>query len=244
MKGFIDIHTHILPGVDDGAGDLSGAVALLRQACQQGTGAVVLTPHYRGRYRGNEKQKLEPVFARLQQAVKGECPDLELYLGCEIGYEMDVSEKLAQGKLPTMNGTQYVLLEFREGSFRSRILDGVLEVLNFGYIPIVAHVERYDAFRNNPRLADEVMDLGALLQVNADSVMGKCGFGIKHYCHKLLKSHMVHFVATDAHDEKMRKPDLRACYQKVRRKYGRDYAELLFIRNPQRMLAGEEGIET
>lgn len=244
MEGFVDIHTHILPGVDDGARDLSNAVDLLKQARKQGTGAVVLTPHYRGRYRGNEKQKLESVFAQLQQAVQKECPEMELYLGCEIGYEMDVSEMLAGGRLPTMNGTQYVLLEFREGSFRSRFLDGVLEVLNFGYIPIIAHVERYDAFRNNPRLADEVTALGALLQVNADSVMGKCGFGIKLYCHKLLKSHMVHFIATDAHDHKVRTPDLKDCYQKIRRKYGRTYAELLFIRNPRGMLAGEEGIES
>lgn len=243
MEGFVDIHTHILPGVDDGAGDLSTAVDLLKRAVQQGTGAVVLTPHYRGRHRYNVEGKLSEVFAALCQAAKSQCPELELYLGCEIGYELDVSEKLAEGTVLSMNGTQYVLLEFREGTFRSRILDGVLEVLNFGYIPIIAHAERYEAFRKNPGLADEITGVGALLQINADSVMGKCGWGIKWYCHRLLRSHRVHFIATDAHDLKLRKPDLQACYRKVRKKYGREYAERLFIRNGRIMLAGGDGIE-
>lgn len=243
VKGFIDLHTHILPGVDDGAKDLGQSVELLKLAHEQGTVAVILTPHYRGRYRDNTSQKLTGIFDELSKTAKKECPELELYLGCEVGYELDVSERLADGTVPTLNGTNYVLLEFQEGSFRSRIMDGVLEVLNFGYVPIVAHAERYEAFRKHPKLAGELVELGALLQLNADSVMGRCGFGIKHYCHKLLKSHLVHFIATDAHDTKMRKPELKACYQKVRKRYGQEYAELLFFRNARIVLEGGDGIE-
>lgn len=243
MEGFLDIHTHILPGVDDGAQDLSDAIDLLKLAAQQGTRAVVLTPHYRGPYRDNERGKLSGVFETLCREAKSQCPELELYLGSEISYELDISEKLADGSVLSMNDTQYVLLEFREATFRSRILDGVLEVLNFGYIPIIAHAERYEAFRKNQGLADEVVGLGALLQINADSVLGRCGFGVKRYCHRLLRSHRVHFIATDAHDRKLRKPDLKPCYRKVRKKYGQEYAEVLFIRNARVMLAGGDGIE-
>lgn len=243
MEGFIDIHTHILPGVDDGAQDLTQSLELLKLACDQGTCVVVLTPHYRGHFRDNTAQKLTKLFEELRQAAKSKCPELELYLGCEIGYELDVSEKLADGTLLPLNGTRYVLLEFREGSFRSRILDGVLEVLNFGYIPIVAHAERYEAFRHNPGFARDIVELGALIQLNADSVLGKCGLGIKWYCHKLLKSHLVHFIATDAHDQTLRKPELKSCYHKVRKKFGREYAEVLFFRNARTMLADGDGIE-
>lgn len=243
MEGFVDIHTHILPGVDDGASDLAQSLELLKQACAQGTGAVVLTPHYRGRFRDNTTQKLTKLFDELCQAAKTQCPGLELYLGCEVGYELDVSERLADGTVLPLNGTRYVLLEFREGSFRSRIMSGVLEVLNFGYIPIIAHAERYDAFRQYPSLARELVNLGALLQLNADSILGKYGFGIKWYCHKLLKSQLVHFVATDAHDPTQRKPDLKTCYDRLRKKYGQEYADVLFFKNARVMLADGDGIE-
>lgn len=243
MEGFVDIHTHILPGVDDGAQNLSQSLELLKRAHCQGTGAVILTPHCRGRYRNNTGQRLTEIFGQLRQVAEKECPDLELYLGCEVGYELDVSEKIADGTVLSLNGTQYVLLEFQQGSFRSRILDGVLEVLNFGYVPIIAHAERYEAFRKYPKLADEVIQLGALIQLNADSVLGKCGFGIKRYCHKLLKAHLVHFVATDAHDQKSRKPELRCCYQRLRKKYGQEYADALLIRNGRTVLSGKGSIE-
>lgn len=243
MEGFVDIHTHILPGVDDGAPDLSQSLELLKFAYQQGTCAVILTPHYRGRYRKNVSPKLKEIFRELEQAAQKECPNLELYLGCEVGYELDVSEKIADGSVLTLNDTHYVLLEFQKGSFHTRIMDGVLEVLNFGYVPIIAHAERYDAFREYPQLADEVTRLGALLQLNADSILGKSGFGIKRYCHKLLKAGMVHFVATDAHDLTNRKPDLKRCYEILRKKYGQEYADMLLIRNGRTVLEGKDSIE-
>lgn len=243
MEGFVDIHTHILPGVDDGAGDLPQALDLLKQAQQQGTGAVILTPHYRGRYRDNVGNKLTGIFEQLRLAAGEVCPGLELFLGCEVGYELDVSEKVAGGSVLTLNGSHYVLLEFQEKNFRSRILEGVLEMLNFGYIPIIAHAERYEAFRKYPDLAVEVTELGALIQLNADSVTGQCGFGIKRYCHKLLKAHLVHFIATDAHNTKTRRPELKYCYQKVRKRYGRAYADALFIHNGRAVLTGSDSIE-
>ena len=243
MEGFVDIHTHILPGVDDGAQDLSQSLELLKAAYNQGTGAVILTPHYRGRYQKNVSPMLNQVFRELQEAALKECPQIQLYLGCEVGYELDVSEKIAAGKLLSLNGTQYVLLEFQKGSFHTRILNGVLEVLNFGYIPIIAHAERYDAFHEHPQLAEEVTRLGALLQLNADSILGKCGFRISRYCHKLLKNRLAHFVATDAHDLKSRQPELKCCYEKLQKKYGQEYADMLLIRNGRTVLEGKDSIE-
>lgn len=243
LEGFVDIHTHILPGVDDGATDLSRSIALLRRAWKNGTKAVVLTPHYRGRYRGNVADKLEPVFRELCQTAEEHCPGMRLYLGCEVGYEMDVAEKIAAGAVMTLNGTRYVLLEFRDHAFRSRIMDGVLEILNFGYIPIVAHVERCEAIRKHPAFARELTELGALLQINADSVMGRRGFALKHYCYMLMRKRCVHFIATDAHDMEHRTPDLGDCYEKIKKRYGADYAAALFYTNARTMLSGGEDIE-
>lgn len=240
---FVDIHTHLLPGVDDGAPDLSGAISLMKDAQAHGTTAMVLTPHYRGRFRGNVSEKLKPVFEQLQQEAQIQCPGMELYLGCEVGYELDVSEKLADSTVLTLNGTRYVLLEFRDRAFLSRIMEGTLEVLNFGYVPILAHVERYEAFRNHPELAGELIHLGALIQINADSVMGRLGFEVKRFCNRLLRKHQVHFVATDAHDAKIRRPYLKDCYAKIARRYGKERAQLLFYKNARTMLNGGEDIE-
>ena len=104
MEGFVDIHTHILPGVDDGAQDLSQSLELLRRAYGQGTRALVLTPHYRGRYRNNVAPKLSKLFEELSLKAKQAYPELQLYLGCEVGYELDVGEKLAEGTVLSMNG--------------------------------------------------------------------------------------------------------------------------------------------
>ena len=135
-----------------------------------------------------------------------------------------------------MNDGQYALLEFKTNSLRSQIITGVYETINHGYIPIVAHVERYDISRKDPTLIEELLDMGALLQLNADSIMGQNGFGIKRFCHKLLKARQILFVASDAHDVKDRPPLLRECFLRIHEKYGKEYAAQLFFENAQAVI--------
>lgn len=239
---FVDIHTHILPGVDDGAANMEQALELLRMSREDGIGAVVLTPHYRSRFQQNSPERVMQSFEALCQEAHQRYPQMELYLGSEVAYVRDVTEKLGDGTVLTLNDTHYVLLEFDTNCYRSRVIDGVLEVLNCGYVPIIAHVERYSIFRKKASLIDEVLDMGALIQLNANGVMGKLGFGVKRYCHRLLKTHKVHFVASDAHDTESRRPQLKACYERIAKKYGKSYAAALFYENARAMLAGEETI--
>jgi protein-tyrosine phosphatase len=231
MNGFIDLHTHILPGVDDGATDMSQSLKLLRMAWENGTRTVVLTPHYRGKYKSNTPEDLRHEFAWLQEMVQEELPNMRLYLGQEISYESDAPEAMHEGRVLTMNDSQYVLLEFKTNSLLSQIITGVNETINHGCIPIVAHIERYDISRKEPALVDELLDMGALLQLNADSVMGANGFGVKTFCHRLLKEEKAHFIASDAHDVKHRAPLLRDCFLRVHGKYGKEYAARLFYEN-------------
>ena len=154
MERFVDIHTHILPGVDDGSPDLEHSISLLRMAWEDGTGAVILTPHYRGRYRSNTPQKLREIYDKLRAHVEVELPEMELYLGNEAGIEIELSEKLAEGQVLSLDGGNYVLLEFTSSSSSGKIVKGVLEILNSGFTPIIAHAERYDAFCKNKRLAE------------------------------------------------------------------------------------------
>lgn len=237
MNGFTDMHTHILPGVDDGAQDLSQSLRMLRKAWDNGTTAVVLTPHYRGKFKQHTPDMLKENLAWLQEMVASELPDMQLYLGQEIAYENEAPEAMYQGKALCINGSQYVLLEFQTNSLCSQITNGVTETIRNGFVPIIAHVERCNAVRKDPDFPDELLHMGALLQLNADSILGKNGFEIKRFCHKLLKNRKVHFVASDAHDILHRPPVLRECFLRVHKKYGEEYAVLLFSGNAQAVIA-------
>lgn len=237
-QGFVDIHTHILPGVDDGAKDLTDALKLLKMAWEDGTTGVVLTPHYRGKYRRNTPHQLQQAFEELTAAAGEVLPDMKLYLGNEAGIERDLGEKVAEGRVLSLNGSNYVLLEFDYSCSRIHLIDGVMSVISSGYTPIIAHAERYDVFRKNKKLADEVLEVGALIQINAESVLGKCGFGEKRCCHRLLKRGMVHFIASDGHDETDRQPLLGDCFRYVSKRYGENYAWELFRDNATELLSG------
>lgn len=236
---FTDIHTHILPGVDDGAKEMDDACELLRLAWENGTGTVFLTPHYRGVFRKNKPEQLRQNFETLYQRVKKELPEMKLYLGTEVHYEFDAPEKLEQNRILTMCDSRYVLLEFSSKTYRSQIQNGVSEILRYGYLPIIAHAERYDFLRKNMALVDELVSAGALIQLNADSVMGKQGFAVKRFCNALLKKRQAHFIASDAHDSVERPPLLRACWERVSKKYGTEYAEQLFCHNAKMILEDE-----
>ena len=144
---------------------------------------------------------------------------------------MDAPEEVESGRVLTLNDSNYVLLEFRTGALRSQIKNGVLEVARYGYTPIIAHAERYNAFLEDVSLADDVLEFGALIQLNADSIMGKHGARTKNVCHKLLKAEQVHFIGTDTHDLTLRTPKLRECFWHVHQKYGSEYAARVFYLN-------------
>ena len=157
-------------------------------------------------------------------------------MGNELDYEADAPEALAAKRVLTLNNSRYVLLEFRTNSLRSQITAGVSETVRSGFVPIVAHVERYDVSRTDATLTDELLNMGALLQLNADSILGANGYGVKRFCHKLLKERAVQFVASDAHDCKHRPPLLRECFLQVQKKYGQEYAAELFYGNAQAVI--------
>lgn len=236
MEGFIDIHTHLLPGMDDGAPNKAEALKLVHMAYENGTRVIVLTPHFRGRFKKNMPEMLQAVFEDFSEAVKQELPEMELFLGNEAYYEQALPELLVQKRVLTINNTDYCLLEFSPGVLRSQVITGVSEVIRYGFTPIIAHAERYDVLRKNGDLIDEVLDMGALIQLNADSVMGKRGLVVKLFCNRLLKKEKVHFIATDTHDDKNRPPLLRECFFYIKKKFGTEYAHRLFMDNPRTVI--------
>ena len=239
MNGFVDLHTHVLPGVDDGAKNTDEAMELVRMAFQNGTRTMFLTPHYRGVFKKNKPDHLREVFSLFCRQAEQAFPGMKLCLGNEVYFETEAPGKLLAGEILSLCDSQYALLEFRSASLRSQIITGVSETIRHGFTPIIAHIERYDIFCKDPTLVDEVLDMGALLQLNADSVLGSNGFGVKRFCHKVLKEQKIHFIASDAHDALKRPPLLRECFLKVHKKYGGEYAHSLFYDNAQAVIENQ-----
>ncbi len=230
------MHTHILPAADDGAQNMADAMRMVRLAWKNGTRTIMLTPHYRGAYKTNTPQWHRENLDIFRRMVADEFPDMELYLGSEAHYEIDLPDRVMAGDVMTLNESRYILLEFSSISLKSRIIAGVSEMISCGLVPIIAHADRYEAFRATENLADEVLEMGALIQLNADSVMGKHGAQVHAFCHRLLQEEKAHFIASDAHDVEHRPPQLRDCFLSVHKKYGQEYAAQIFCTNARAVI--------
>ena len=202
----IDIHTHILPHLDDGAKDTATSLALLQEQMAQGVTTVVFTPHYYGRKHSPTRflEKRSEAYERL----KGNIPsELNVRLGAEVHFSgINVPEYDEFCKL-AIEGTTYLLLELpfttkwtRE--LTEKIADFVYET---GYTPIIAHVERYKEVLKKPTLVNELVEMGCLIQVNAQSFLDKKQKG---FVFALVKHGLVHCIGSDTHDMDTRKPCL------------------------------------
>lgn len=195
-----DIHTHILPRVDDGSPSVEVSLELLKRQVLDGVKSVVLTPHYsleRGfTVSGSD---LTAAFDAFKSMVKSAGINIKLYLGQEICYSprLDIPELLKKGELLTVNGSKYVLIEFSFGERPESVSDVIYSLKIAGYKVVVAHVERYKWITLNT--VKSMRANGALVQINADSLFGKNGFKSKLFAKKIIKADLVDFVASDEH---------------------------------------------
>lgn len=233
-----DLHCHILPGVDDGAKDKKESEKMLKMAYRQGIRKIVATPHY---YCGMEEGELEKRAAAYQwlcSLAAQISSELEIYPGAELYYESGILDELKVGRVPTLNNTTYVLVEFPVNIDYNYIFHAVQNLQYTGFRPVLAHIERYDALRNEERVS-ALVDSGAYMQVNAGSVSGKNGWSTKRYLLRLMKSNLIHLIGTDAHDPDRRQPLMQDCINYIDRKMGRDYRDRICYDNPSRIVKGE-----
>ncbi len=235
----IDIHCHIMPGVDDGSPDMAPSLEMLKIADKNGITHLILTPHHKPMHHNVSPEHNVLYRKKLQEAAKEAGIRAKLFSGNEIYYSDETMEELLQGKICSLAGSDYVLVEFHPTNPFKAIQNAMNRVQASGYIPIVAHVERYSDIVEKPERVGDLIDMGCLIQVNASSIMGKYGFGISHFTKKLLKENYVHFIASDAHDTGRRAPKLLECREYVERKYGEEYAKKLFFTNPANVIRNE-----
>lgn len=239
MENTWDIHCHILPEVDDGARTIDESLKLLRMEFDDGVRNIILTPHYRREMFETPEEKIEQQFQALRKAAKQTLPELHLYLGCELHTSMDMLEAFQHRKHLTLAGSFYVLTEFGGGDTKAYIKERCYALLSNGYQPILAHVERYSCILKDLDLVNELRQMGCMIQVNAESILGKGGWGIKRFCKKLMKEDMLDFVGSDAHGTTRRIPQMGACADYIEKKMGTEYAVHILCENPSIILGKE-----
>lgn len=239
MEGMYDIHCHIIPGVDDGAEDLDMAMELLRMEYSDGVRTIILTPHFRRRMFEPPMEQVTASYKQLKEAAADEL-DMKLYLGCEYHVNMDIAEDFIKGRRPTMAGSRYVLCEYSSASEPAFIKERSYHLISRGFVPILAHIERYPALTKNFDLIEELTEMGCMMQMNAGSILGADGFKVKRFCKKVIQYDMLHLIGSDAHDLKLRVPRMGACAAYLEKKYGRAYAEKILCENPAHIIAEQD----
>src|SRR5262245_36939378 len=232
----VDIHSHILPGLDDGAETMEESLAMLQIAVASGTTDIVATPHANTEYTfdpGLVAQKLAELSAAAGNSIR-------IHTGCDFHLQFEnIQDAIRNPTKYTINHKQYLLVEFSDliiFNNTSAIFD---ELRSAGMVPVITHPERNMLLQKRfDEIGQWVAD-GACLQVTAQSFLGRFGKRAREFAGKLMKAGMVHFVASDAHGATGRTPDMREAFEHVSDRYGAKHAEFLFVLNPGAVLAGE-----
>ncbi len=231
----VDIHCHILPGLDDGADTLETSIQMAEMAIADGITHVVGTPH------ANSTYKFDPELIRqrrdeLQSAVAGR---LILATGCDFHLSFENLQDIRKNpRKYTINQKNYLLVEFADFAIPPSMDDTMHQLQLAGLSPIITHPERNALLRAKPERMYRWLHQGAYVQITALSILGRFGSGAQHRAEAWLDADRVHFVASDAHNLKGRPPQLRAAYDAVAKRRGTTVAQALFHDNP---LAAFEG---
>lgn len=237
VNGLVDVHCHLLPYVDDGAQNLEQALRLLRLQAEQGVESCFLTVHQRAGMFETPQTKVNEQFAMLQNAARQVSCTPKLFLGRENHVDAVFLNLLKEGQAQTLGGSPYMLLEFSHSDPEELFMGVAALVKREGYIPVIAHIERYAAMHHSESLMQRLSANGALMQINADSVLGKDGARQKHFCMELLKADRVDLIASDSHRTDMRTPNLGDCAAWLKRRIPAPQWERIFYEIPGQIVA-------
>ena len=235
----VDIHHHLLWGLDDGAKSLDISVEMARASVADGVTHIVCTPHANGTWEYNPEVNRAKI-AELQSRLDSEGIAIQLGLGCDFHLTWDNIQEAKQDPAKfSVNGLGYLMVEIPDYGVPRGLAETFYELQLVGLTPILTHPERNPTLQQDLNRLAEWMRGGVLVQVTGDSVMGKMGKTAEKIAHQLLAKKWVHFLATDAHNVTSRPPRLSEARNLVAKKYGADYAEKLTTTNPLAVFEGK-----
>src|SRR5690348_11744943 len=226
----VDIHSHILPGLDDGAQTLEDSLAMLKIAAAGGTTDIVATPH------ANTEFTFDPalVAQKLAELTAAAGQSIRIFTGCDFHLQYEnIQDAIEHPTKYTINHKNYLLVEFSDLMIFNTTGDIFYQLRSAGMVPVVTHPERNWLLQKRFEAIREWVSEGACLQVTAQSFLGRFGKHAREYAEKLMKAGLVHFVASDAHGTKDRTPNMRDAFEYVTDRYGAKRAEQLFVVNPR-----------
>ena len=232
----IDIHSHVLFGLDDGARSLEDSVAMVRMAAEHGTTDLVATPH------ANLQFKFEPekIAERIAQVREASANILRLYTGCDFHLSFDnIQDAIANPRKYTINSQRYLLVEFSELLIFNNTEDIFARLRDAGMTPVITHPERNGLLRQRLERIAKWVEQGGCVQVTAQSLTGTFGRRAHDFSRQLLERGLVHVVASDGHDLEHRPPVMDRARQWLQEHYGSALAEALCVTNPRAALSGD-----
>lgn len=236
----IDLHTHILPGVDDGVQTENDAVEFARRALADGTRTVVATPHCREGFFVNERAAVLQAVSRLRDRLVAENVGLRLLPGAEVHLAPDLPERVRDGRAPTLadNG-KTLLLELSLSQYPVAIESIVFELRLAGLIVLLAHPERIRYFQDDPRRYEALVRQGAFGQVTTGSLLGQFGEKTLEFSEDLVRRRLVHVLASDAHNVRGRPPELRRARERIAAILDPESARRMVEDHPKALLEGK-----
>lgn len=232
----VDLHLHILPGLDDGAQTLEEALHMAAIAADSGVFHMAATSH--GNYYDYTMQEYQQAFQRLQDALTEKDIPVKLHPGMEIFTDENAGMLLDKGELLTLNGTRYILIEFDFEENVENVWKYVADLKQRRYNIVLAHPERYLFIQKDPEFAYFLVQQGCILQVNKGSIFGQFGRRCQELAEQFLEDDMVAVVATDAHDTRYRSPSIARLERYLQSRYGQARTRLWLSENPSRILKG------
>ena len=236
----IDIHTHLIPNVDDGAHSFDETLRLARAAVEEGVSHTVLTPHHNRYWVTNEKDKVLKLTDQVRAVIEEENIPLTVSPSQEIRMNEEFSEELfANNYLPLDKDGKYYLVEFSWREFPTFARSYLQEMIDADIVPVIAHPERQRPFIEDPSILPELIEMGCISQVTATSIVGGYTEEIRQTAHKMMQENLIHVIASDAHDTVERPFNLKAALEVLEKDFGVQYKDYL-VNNAEKIFKGQE----
>lgn len=229
----IDMHTHILPNIDDGSESMEETIRMLKEAKEAGFTDIITTSHYIENSYDITKRERKNIINEIKSKLDIENINIKLYNGAEAYISNNIYELIEKEELPTLNNSKYLLMELPMNNKVLYLENVIYSLESKGITPIIAHPERYSYVQKDIKFVEELVERGVLFQANYGSIIGKYGNDASKSVKKLLKKKLIHFLGTDTHKSNSIYTQMNIILKKLEKITGKEYLELLSVINPE-----------